>query len=114
MISHRVIYRDDFPSLEYPFGGDLVEKVIVSKGRAWEAEREIRYVSLHVVRNSIEFDSRALRGVILGARFPKEHLPHVFAMLEERKRRGMREPILYQAQQKRTSYGVEIKRFKVE
>jgi len=112
MITHKVRYREQLPVIEYPIRDtDIVDKVILNKGRAWEAEQEIRYVSLNVVRGSIPFDSAALRGIILGARLAKANLPSLLTMVEERKERGMREPVLYRAHQDRTCYGLTIKRF---
>ena len=112
MISHRVTYRDNLPTIEYPNFDDLVDKVIVNKGRAWEAEEEVRYVSMTTVRNSLPFDGRALVAIILGLRFPSRHLEDLKRLVDDRVKVGLKAPVVYQAHQKATSYGIEIKRLR--
>lgn len=110
MISHRVIYREELPTIVWPHMGDIVNEVILNKGKAWEAEKEVRHVSVKVVRDTLRFDGRALRAIIFGARFPSERMDDIQQIVRDRVNLGLHAPIFYQAQQKPAAYGIYLKR----
>jgi len=111
MFSHRVAYRDELPTIIWPVkGNELVDKVIFSKGSAWKSEKEVRYVSVRMVRDSLHFDGCALRGIILGSRFPSKNLSVINDLIGERLRRGLPMPALYQAREDQENYGIFIAR----
>lgn len=115
MLAHRVIYHDQLAHLLWPRDkGRIVDDVILRKGRIWEREREVRYVSSTIIRNSIAFDGRAVSGLILGSRFPDKLKPTLRGLLDERSKQGLPPPKLYKAERRVDSYGVYLRRTTVD
>jgi hypothetical protein len=111
LLSHRVTYHDALPTINWPpLDGEVVDKVILSKGSDWKSEQEVRHVSTIVVRDSLHFDGRALRAIILGARFPVVRLSEVRQLILDRVSQGLPIPTVYQAFRKATAYGVSLRR----
>lgn len=113
LITHRVNYRKQLAHLVWPRDRDeLVDKVILAKDWAWKHEKEVRYVSLHVVRDTLLFDGRALRAIILGARFPEKFISVIEHMIEQRAKRGLPVPTLYKARQREREYGIYLAKYR--
>jgi len=111
LLAQDVKYNEVLPNVVFPDDEDKLDaKVNLSKSDAWRHEEEVRYVS-HKVRNStIEFDGRALTGIIFGIRCSEQVIDKVKEILERRVMNGLPMPRLYRATQLRNNYGVKVVR----
>lgn len=110
-LAHRVTYGESLPHLQWPRdSGQIVDRVLLYKGKDWAVEQEVRYVSLTTVRDSIEFDGAALTAIFLGARFPDANKPALKQMLAERQKLGLPAVRIFHAEQAREKYGVRVRR----
>lgn len=109
-LAHPVEYCDEYPVVHIPTIpiADTVA-MMMRKGTRWSYEAERRIAMIGINSRLMSFSSRALTGLILGCRFPDNHMPAVIRLLRERADSGG-EPIkLYRATASRESYRLSVR-----
>lgn len=105
-LTHRVNYEDEPVRLTWPHDKDRVVDLLFTKPKGWEREAEVRYFSSTISQQTLQFDGRALTGIILGRRFEEStsRLDKLYELLSQRAALGLAPPKLYRNQKRRGTY----------
>lgn len=113
LAANPVDYCDDFPDFHLPTAPPTdTAAMMMRKGTCWSYEKERRIVMLAIAEpRLLPFEPKALTGLILGSRFPAQHLPAIKEMLNERTDRGLPTVQLYQAEAQKSAYRLTVRKF---
>lgn len=109
-LTHPVQYSDAPPKIVWPVDRDRILESLLTKATSNRWEAEVRYISQVVKDRCLDFDARALTGVILGRRFSET--PSAVAVLRklllERDAAGLLPPTIYRVDSPPGSYKKKI------
>lgn len=109
LTAQPVDYSDNYPLLRWPsVPTDDMKAVMMRKGMAWKYEAERRIVMLGISDRHLDLRSEAVTGLILGSRFPDQHLPAILELLAERQAQGHPQVKLYRASTHKTAYRLSV------
>ncbi len=105
----QVEYSSEYPEINwvnrFP---DSLGKVMLRKHEGWSYEREQRIVRVGDAHKYLEFDPRALVGIILGCRITTDSRGAIAELLEERRRANMPPIRQYFALQHKSRYKLSV------
>jgi hypothetical protein len=106
-----VVYDVNYPILNYvnDYNLDFISGIL-RKHPAWRYEAECRICVPDGAHKYLDFEPRALVGIVYGSRVSDPAIAMMRKLLAERKARGFPEIREYRAQQSQTAYRLIIKR----
>lgn len=109
--AQAVEYTNDYPLFNiFTFTMDDLSRLMLSKFKDWEYERERRIVCPDGAHKWLRFSPNALTGVILGTKAGDKSLSTIKQVLAERSDLQLPRINLYQAHQHASSYRLRIRR----
>lgn len=110
-----VNYRKHMPTIVYPSGKDkIADDLVLSKSDIWAYEDELRLVNPTGGDIPLPFAGSALKGIILGHRFPDAAKPALAAILAKRANVGLPPPRILRATCLADEYGISVKADRLE
>ena len=105
-----VNYTDDYPIYDWASDDDSIyQRILLSKFKVWDYERESRIVWSGGARSYLSFSSEALVGVIFGCKADERVYGIVNKLLEERTAHGLPPVKLYEAHKHVSKYKLVLK-----